>query len=65
MGLADDIKNTAENLTGKAKEAIGNLTDNDKLVAEGKADQVKAHAKDAASDVKDAAKDVKDALGGK
>ncbi|WP_036317167.1 CsbD family protein [Microbacterium sp. B24] len=37
MGLADDIKNTAENLTGKAKEAIGNLTDNDKLVAEGKA----------------------------
>ncbi|PZU31656.1 MAG: CsbD family protein [Microbacterium sp.] len=65
MGFADDVKNTAENLAGKAKEAIGNLTDNDKLVAEGKADQVKAHAKDAASDVKDAAKDAKDALGGK
>lgn len=45
--------------------AIGKATDNDKLVAEGKADQVKAHAKDAASDVKDAAKDAKDALDGK
>lgn len=65
MGFGDDIKNTAENLAGKAKEAVGNLTDNDKLVAEGKADQVKAHAKDAASDVKDAGKDIGDALKGK
>lgn len=65
MGLGDDIKNGAENLVGKAKEAVGNLTDNDKLVAEGKADQVKAHAKDAASDIKDAGKDIGDAFKGK
>lgn len=65
MGLGDDIKNGAENLVGKAKEAAGKITDNDKLVAEGKADQVKAHAKDAASDVKDAGKDIGDALKGK
>lgn len=65
MGLGDDIKNGAENLVGKAKEAVGNLTDNDRLAAEGKADQVKAHAKDAAADVKDAGKDVGDALNGK
>ncbi|MFJ6653788.1 CsbD family protein [Microbacterium sp. NPDC091313] len=56
MGLGDDIKNTAQDLAGKAKEAIGKATDNDKLVAEGKADQVKADAKKAASDVKDTLK---------
>ncbi|WP_316296692.1 CsbD family protein [Clavibacter michiganensis] len=53
MGLDDKIKNAAQDLTGKAKEAIGNATDNDKLVAEGKADQVKADAKKAGEDVKD------------
>lgn len=65
MGLGDEIKNGAENLVGKAKETVGNITDNDKLVAEGKADQVKAHAKDAAADAKDAGKDIGDALTGK
>jgi uncharacterized protein YjbJ (UPF0337 family) len=54
MGLSDDIKNTAQDLTGKAKEAIGKATDNDKLVAEGKADQVKADVKKAGENVKDA-----------
>lgn len=53
MGIADNIKNTAEDLAGKAKEAIGKATDNDKLVAEGKADQAKADVKKAATDVKD------------
>lgn len=56
MGLGDDIKNTAQDIAGKAKEALGKATDNDKLVAEGKADQVKADAKKAAGDVKDAFK---------
>lgn len=53
MGLGDDIKNTAQDLTGKAKEAIGKATDNDKLVAEGKADQAKADVKKAGQSVKD------------
>jgi uncharacterized protein YjbJ (UPF0337 family) len=53
MGLADDIKNTAQDLTGKAKEGVGKATDNDKLVAEGKADQTAASAKKAAENVKD------------
>lgn len=56
MGLDDKIKNAAQDLTGKAKEAIGNATDNDKLVAEGKADQAKADAKKAGENVKDAFK---------
>ncbi len=54
MGLDDKIKNAAQDIAGKAKEAIGNATDNDKLVAEGKADQAKAHVKKAGENVKDA-----------
>ena len=53
MGADDKIKNAAEDLIGKGKEAVGNLTNNDKLVAEGKADQVKAAAKDTVENVKD------------
>jgi uncharacterized protein YjbJ (UPF0337 family) len=55
MSAGDDIKNTAEKLTGKAKEGFGKLTDNERLEAEGKADQVKASAKQAGENVKDAA----------
>lgn len=56
MSASDKIKAAAENITGKAKEAVGNVTDNDKLVAEGKAEQAKGHTRDAAEDVKDAFK---------
>lgn len=56
MGLDDKIKNAAQDIAGKAKEAIGKATDNDKLEAEGRADQVKADAKKAGEDVKDAFK---------
>lgn len=56
MGLDDKIKNAAQEIAGKAKEAIGNATDNDKLVAEGKADQAKADVKQAGENVKDAFK---------
>lgn len=56
MGLDDKIKNAAQDLTGKAKEAIGDVTHNDELVAEGKADQVEAKAKKGVEDVKDAFK---------
>ncbi|AZH79747.1 MULTISPECIES: CsbD family protein [Microbacterium] len=55
MSAGDDIKNNAEKLAGKAKEGFGKLTDNEKLEAEGKGDQVKASAKQAGENVKDAA----------
>jgi len=58
MALGDDIKNGAEKAVGSAKEAVGKATGNDKLVAEGKADQAKASVKGAASDVSDAAKKI-------
>lgn len=53
MGLGDKISNAAEDLGGKAKEAAGNATDNDRLRAEGQADQVKADAKKVGESVKD------------
>lgn len=56
MGLDDKIKNAAQDIVGKAKEAVGNATDNDKLASEGKADQVEAHTKKAGENVKDAFK---------
>ena len=56
MGLDDKIKNAAQDIVGTAKEAIGTATDNDKLAAEGKADQVKADAKKAGENVKDSFK---------
>ena len=56
MGADDKIKNAAEDLLGKGKETVGKLTNNDELVAEGKADQAKATVKDGVEDVKDAFK---------
>jgi len=53
MGLGDKISNAAEGLGGKAKEAAGNATDNDRLKAEGQADLVKADAKKVGESVKD------------
>lgn len=54
MGLDDKIKNAAQDIAGKAKEAVGKVTDNEKLEAEGKADQAKASVKKAGENVKDA-----------
>lgn len=53
MGLGDKIGNAAEDMGGKAKEAAGNATDNDRLKAEGQKDQVKADAKKVGESVKD------------
>ena len=53
MGIGDKIQAQAEHLGGKAKEATGNVTDNDRLRAEGQKDQVVADAKKVGEDVKD------------
>ena len=53
MSAADKIKNAAQDLQGKAKEAVGNITNDDQKVAEGQADQAGASAKKAGENVKD------------
>ncbi len=55
MGAIDDIK-------GRAKKALGDLTDNNKLKQEGKADRATGKVKDAADAVSDKVKDAADAL---
>lgn len=57
MGLGDDIKHNMEDLKGKTKEAVGDATDNERLQAEGVADQASAKVKKAGDDVKDALTD--------
>jgi uncharacterized protein YjbJ (UPF0337 family) len=56
MGIDDKISNTAENAKGKVKEAAGKATDDERLEAEGKADQASADIKQAGEKVKDAFK---------
>ena len=56
MGIADKAKNAAEDLAGKAKEVVGDVTGNDELKAEGEKDQAKASLKDGVENVKDAFK---------
>lgn len=56
MGLDDKIRNAAEDLGGKAKEAHGDATDNERLQAEGQRDQSKSDLKQAGENVKDAFK---------
>lgn len=60
MGIGDKIKNAAEEAKGKAKEALGDVTDNRDLQAEGQADQLKADAKQVGENVQDAWKDATD-----
>ena len=54
MGTDDRLSNAAEDLKGKVKEGVGDLTNNESLEAEGKMDQAKANIKQAGDDVKDA-----------
>jgi uncharacterized protein YjbJ (UPF0337 family) len=57
MGTDDKAANAADKLKGKAKEAAGKVTGNERLQAEGKGDQVKGDAKQAVEKIKDVAKD--------
>lgn len=56
MGLDDKMQNAAERAAGKAKETVGKATDDERLEAEGRGDQMKADLKDAGEKVKDAFK---------
>ena len=53
MSKADEVK-------GRAKQAAGDLTNNDKLKREGMADRVSATAKEKVDEVKEKATDLMD-----
>jgi len=56
MGTDDKVANKTEELTGRAKEAVGDATDNPDLQAEGQGDQTKGNLKQAGEKIKDAFK---------
>jgi uncharacterized protein YjbJ (UPF0337 family) len=58
MGLQDKIKNTAEVLVGKAKEAAGKATGDEQLEGEGKLEQGRGNLKQAGEKAKDAVKGI-------
>jgi uncharacterized protein YjbJ (UPF0337 family) len=60
--MGDRLTTQAQEMKGKAKEAIGEATDDEGLEARGKADQVKAASKRAGTEVKNAARKAKDTL---
>ncbi len=54
MGTDDKLRNEAQDVKGKAKEAWGDATNDEQLEAEGEADQAKSDLKQAGEKVKDA-----------
>ncbi len=62
MSAENKIENAAEDFAGKAKEGLGQVTDDDRLVAEGRTDQAKAAVKGAGEKVADAVKDAGDKI---
>jgi uncharacterized protein YjbJ (UPF0337 family) len=56
MGTDDKMRNKGEDALGKAKEKLGQATDDEQLEAEGRGEQAKADLKQAGEKVKDAFK---------
>ena len=56
MGTDDKMRKKGEDALGKAKEKLGQATDDEQLEAEGRGEQAKADLKQAGEKVKDAFK---------
>ncbi len=56
MSGIDKMKNKAEELSGKGKEAVGDATGDRDLQAEGRKDQASGNVKQAGEKIKDAFK---------
>ena len=54
MGADDKVQNKVDEISGDAKERIGDATGNEDLQAEGAADKSKANLKQAGEKIKDA-----------
>ena len=53
MALDDKASNKAEELKGKVKEKLGQVTGNEEMESEGKVDQAKGNLKQAGEKIKD------------
>ncbi|MEI2825852.1 MAG: CsbD family protein [Dermatophilaceae bacterium] len=53
MSIGDKLENMKDDLVGKAKEATGKVTDNERLEAEGRMEQSEADLRQAGEKVKD------------
>jgi uncharacterized protein YjbJ (UPF0337 family) len=56
VSTQDKARNSAENVKGKTKEAVGNVTGDRELKDEGRADQAHSDVKQAGEKLKDATK---------
>jgi uncharacterized protein YjbJ (UPF0337 family) len=56
VSATDKAKNKIDDLAGKAKEAVGNITGDSRTRDEGRGDQAKSNIKDAGEKIKDAFK---------
>ncbi len=61
----DKLKGLANEVAGNVKQGVGKATGNDRLVAEGKAQELKGEAQKTVGDVKDGARDLADKVTGK
>ena len=59
-GTRDRAEGTIDEMKGRGKQALGNLTGDDRTKAEGMMDEAKGKAEQALGDLKDKAEDVKD-----
>jgi len=59
----DEVEGKVENVTGKIKEGIGNLTGDHSLEAEGEADQVEGQSQETWGKLKRGVGDTIDAVG--
>ncbi|MEU5566249.1 CsbD family protein [Micromonospora musae] len=62
MSFTDKAKNKIEQMTGAAKERIGDKTDNESMRAEGATQQSEARVKQAGQGAKEAGKNARDAF---
>jgi uncharacterized protein YjbJ (UPF0337 family) len=62
-GMKDKAKGTVDELKGRGKSALGDLTGDRQMEAEGKGDQLKGKVERGIGDLKDKAEEVKDNIG--
>ena len=60
MADHDRVEGAAKNIGGKIKEGVGNVTGDEKLKAEGKADQLAGKVQNTVGGIKDTLRDDKD-----